>query len=168
MASNVIGQQDGQGVFKFTNLDNSYGGASTVLLKMEEGKVSIAEREGDSVVVVDTAVGVTVNAPLILTQPVTPSTQTLAIAAGATSAELFIGASTVFITNANTSAATVTVDAGTIVGAVAHIVCTSSGTVNFGGAIYGAGGGAPQVVARGGLTLVCGSDFNWYQIGLSA
>ena len=168
MSSNVIGQQDGKGVFTFTNIDNQYGGATTELLKLEEGKVTVLTREGEGVFVVDSAAGVTVNAPLILTQSLTPSTQTLALATGDTAANLFIGADTIFVTNANTSAATVAVEAGTIVGAVAHIVCTSTGTVNFSGSIYGAGGSAPQVVARGGLTLVCGSDLNWYQIGLSA
>lgn len=168
MASNVIGQQDGKGVFTFTNIDNSFGGKTTQLVKMEEGKVSIAERDGEGVFVVDTSVGVTVNAPLILTQALAPSTQTLALAAGVTATTLYIAADTVLVANANTSAATVTVESGTTVGAVAHIVCTSTGTVNFSGSIYGAGGSAPQVVARGGLTLVCGSDFNWYQIGLSA
>lgn len=39
MASNVIGQQDGQGKYSFKNLDNAFGGKTTTLLEMEEGKV---------------------------------------------------------------------------------------------------------------------------------
>lgn len=168
MASNVIGQQDGKGVFKFTNLDNSYNGQSTELLKLEEGKVTILDHQGEGAIIVDALTGVKLNAPLTLTQPLTPSTQALAIAAGATAANLFIGADVVLVDNANTSAAAVTVEDGTIVGAVAHIVCTGTGTVNFIGSIWGANGIAPQVNGKGGLTLVCGSDLNWYQIGLSA
>ena len=41
MASNVIGQQNGVGEYTFTNLDNSYGGQTTELIKLEEGKVTI-------------------------------------------------------------------------------------------------------------------------------
>lgn len=41
MSSNVIGQQDGQGKFKFTNIDNQYGGKTTDLMTLEEGKVTM-------------------------------------------------------------------------------------------------------------------------------
>lgn len=41
MSSNVIGQQDGEGKYSFTNLDNQYGGKTTCLIHMEEGVVDI-------------------------------------------------------------------------------------------------------------------------------
>lgn len=41
MSSNVIGQQNGVGEYIFTNLDNSYGGQTTELLKLEKDKVTI-------------------------------------------------------------------------------------------------------------------------------
>jgi hypothetical protein len=153
MSSNVIGQQNGTGVYTFTNIDNQYGGATTELLRLDKE-------------------GVTVSAAAAFTgtvsfaKPVAPSVKTLSLASGDTAASLTIDADVVLVNNANSSSCTVTVADGSIVGAVAHVVCTGTGTVVFSGPT-GSGAGL-TITAKGGLTLVCGSDLEWYQIGVAA
>lgn len=162
MSSNVIGQQDGLGVYKFTNLDNKYGGATTELLKMEEGKVTV-----NGGIVVDSVEGVSIIAPVALSQPLAPSSKEFAIATGDTAVSLTVDKDVIFVDNANTSACDISLVAGTTVGAVAHIACTGTGTVTFVGDFYN-NGSAATVGARGGITIVCLPSGDWQLVGIAA
>lgn len=163
MSSNVIGQQDGQGVFTFTNIDNKFGGATTELVKMEEGKVTLLNGS----MVVDSVEGVSISAPVALTQPLAPAYKEFAVAAGDTAVSIDFDKDVILINNANTSACDITVSEGTVVGAVCRVACTGTGTVTFVGDIYN-NGSAATVAARGGATFVCGSDLKWQLIGIAA
>jgi hypothetical protein len=142
--ANVIAQNDQNGNYKITSLDNAFGGKYKDLATFEDGKV---------------ALGVAVQ----------PHSKVLALAAADTAATVSPDVDVLFIDNTNTSSATVTLDSVVApVGATLKLVCTGTGTVVLDGNYYSAAGGALTITGKGGAVFVYTPAGVWQLIASAA
>lgn len=178
MASNVIGQQNGVGEYSFTNLDNTYGGATTELVKMKESEVNIlgtkfVNMDGVSVLSTDSGYVVIDNVLELnpkgvqLSNSLTVRVQDVTINTGDTNVTFPIsGINVLFVDNANSAPCSVTIGGSFQDGFILKVIFYGTGDVSINGAA--ASGAADGHVVGTGCVELIWFDGGWIVTGQTA